>query len=148
MKNLAAGVESVYEREQEQERGKKRFEEEKGRCPAPSRTRTLSFHTDRDCPRLHFRVQATPALMPIYIYTYIYMHIYILAMRNEKCVDPRFVYMKWIKVRQLGEATASYCYIQPNISDSRYRRQFLALCNYARVMGSTIKVFMLVFVTY
>lgn len=139
MKNLADGVESVYEREQEREREKEvRRTREKGRCPAPSRTRTLSFHTDRDRPRLHFRVQATPALVPIYIYTYIFVYTCTyLAMRNEKCVDPRFVYMKWIKVRQLGEATASYCYIQPSISGSRYRRQFLALRNYARAMGCT-----------
>lgn len=40
------------------------------------------------------------------------------------------VYIEWIKVRQLGEVTASYCYIRSSINGSRYCRQFLALCNY------------------
>lgn len=55
-------------------------------------------------------------------------------MRNE--MDPTLVYIEWIKVRQLGEATASYCYIRPSINGTRYCRQFLALCNYANAMGS------------
>lgn len=131
MKNLVGGVESVYEtgvsereREREERRERKSLKREKGRCPAPSRTRTLSFHTDRDRPRLHFRVQAIPAPRA---------NLYI-PMRNE--MDPMLVYIEWIKVRQLGEASASYCYIWPNINGARYCRQFLALRNYASTMGS------------
>lgn len=52
-------------------------------------------------------------------------------------MDPRFVYMEWIKVRQLRKAATSYCYIRSIISGSRYRGQFLALHNYASTMDST-----------
>jgi len=45
-------------------------------------------------------------------------------------MDPRLVYMEWIKVRQLGtageRAIASYCYIRVLTRLARYRRQFLA----------------------
>ena len=53
------------EEEEEEEEGGgewKRGWTKGGRCPARTRrTRTLSFHSDRDRPRLHFRARgATP----------------------------------------------------------------------------------------